>query len=142
VVGVLILLIVMISADFRTTERMIQRQQVLSAAYRSHLLFADLETVLKGLHIAASVYIHDGTSTRRIDTRRSYAEARQILASIQKSPRVPQSSARDRYTDLLPRTRLYLDALQRGVDLRDAGRPQEALATLTGSPASFGPITL
>jgi diguanylate cyclase (GGDEF)-like protein len=127
----------MMSADYRTTERVIQRQQGLSAAYRSHLLFTDLDSALKGLRITASVYIHDGTSARQIDTRRSFTEARQILAVIQKSPPATRSAARERYTDLLPRTRLYLDALQRGVDLRDAGRPQEALATLPGSNSVY-----
>jgi diguanylate cyclase (GGDEF)-like protein len=139
IVGVLILLAVITTTGSRTTERLVQRQQTINSAYRSHLLFTDMESAVKDGRGAASCYIHEGNPAQRTDYQRSSTEARKLLLTIESRSSVPHtpSSARERYTDLLPRIRLYLDAIETGVRLRDAQRQQAAIKGLLAADSAY-----
>jgi diguanylate cyclase (GGDEF)-like protein len=118
-IGVLILLIVTMTTGFRTTERMVERQQVLNAAYRSHILFTDLEGVVKSARAAVAGYIHEGTTSQRAYSQTSLNEAHRIITTIQTRSSASRFTSSERYTDLLPRTQIYLHTLERATESRD-----------------------
>lgn len=139
-VGLVVLLIMMMTAWLRTTETMVHRQQTLLTACRSHVLFTYLDSALGDTRVAASDYIRLGTTDQWDRSERSFAEVHKALDAIQKQSLLSQSSqssVRERYTDLLPRIYLYLKTLKEGVRLRRDRRRQSALTLLSDSDASY-----
>lgn len=118
-IGALLLLIVMTAASYRTTESVVQRQITLNTAYRSHILFTDLDGAVRRANATASAFVEDGSAAQLGDYRRSLAESRKILTTLQARSPAPWNSSSERYTDLVPSTRLYLNSLQTCVDLHD-----------------------
>jgi predicted signal transduction protein with EAL and GGDEF domain len=138
--GLLLVLVVMMAAWFRTTETMLQRQQTVIAACQTHTLFAYLDSALGSTRAAASNYVREGTPTQRSDYDSSFTDAVKVLDTIRKRRSPSKSSAGERYTDLLPRIRIYLQTLETSARLRHDKRRQEATVLLANSDAEYGKL--
>ncbi|MES2463509.1 MAG: GGDEF domain-containing protein [Armatimonadota bacterium] len=137
IVGVLFLLIMTTVTGFRATTAVQQRQRTLNATYRLHLLSVNLESAVEEVRLITSSYIRHGDTAQRIDVQPPLDEAWKLLASLQTYTSAPSSSHSEVYTDLLPRTRLYLDTLEESRKLLDSGKRKEAIHTLSVSDSYY-----
>ncbi len=138
--GLLLVLVVMMAAWFRTTEKMLQRQETVIATCQAHALFAYLDSALGSAHAAAASHTREGTETQWTECQASLTQAGNVLDAIRKRPSLSGSPARERYTDLLPRVQIYLKTLERSASLRHDKKRQAAVKLLADSDASYAKL--